>query len=74
MKPHWHDIECPRWEGGKVSVETNKYSEGPVILEMEGDGYETYDLSESMTPTEARALADALNKAADAAERAGKVS
>jgi len=71
MKPVWNKIDFDPWSRGNLQIETNYFSENPIILELEGDGYETYDLRESMTPREARELAQKLIEAADAADRAG---
>lgn len=69
-KPKWNDIEFPLWVRGCVSLSVNNFGEGPIVLELEG-GYEDSDLSEWMTPHEARELAAKLIQAADAVDLAG---
>lgn len=69
-KPHWNRIEFDPWYRDLVSVQVNNFGEGPIILELEG-GYHEPDLSEWMTPAQARELAAKLVEAADAAEKAG---
>lgn len=73
MKPIWKEIKFDDWRRGKhLSVSVNEYGSGPVVLQLDGDGYETYDLSEWMTPDEARELAAKLIEAANAADQSGR--
>jgi hypothetical protein len=68
--PHWNRIEFDLWVRDLISVSVNNFGEGPIILELEG-GYHDPDLSEWMTPQQARELAAKLIEAADATDKAG---
>lgn len=72
LGPHWNKIEFAYWSRGDASVSVNPFSEGPIILELKGDGFETYDMRVSMTPAESRKLAAKLIEAAEAADKAGR--
>lgn len=67
----WNKIDFAEWECGDICLSVNEHSNGPIVLRLYGDGYETYDLDEWMTPGGARELAAKLIEAADAADRAG---
>lgn len=71
----WNKIEYPRWELRELSVDTNYFSgDDPVWIKIEGDGYEEYGQTFTMSVAEARELAAQLSSAADAVERAGRFS
>jgi hypothetical protein len=70
-EPVWNRIDFKAWARGKISVGVNNFGEGPIIVGIGGDGYETYDLEEWMTPAEARDFATKLMGAADAVDAAG---
>ena len=70
MSPRWNDIDFGYWSRGVVEVSTNQFAHGPIVLEI-ADGDES--ASEWMTPDEARELAEMLIKAADAADKAGRI-
>lgn len=74
MPKIWNDVDFVDWSRGDVSVSVNEFGAGPIVLELEGDGWETYDLSEWMTPDEAREIAAKLLEAADATDRAGLIT
>lgn len=72
MQPEWNEIVFRPWARGNLNISVNKFGHGPIVLELEGDGRETCDLDEWMTPEEARELSAKLIEAAGAAETAGR--
>lgn len=74
-KPHWNRTDVISWDadfgGDKLTVDTNEYSERPVVIEIPARYSSDPDISIWMTPDEARSLAGKLIEFAAAVDRAG---
>lgn len=77
-EPFWNRIDVFGWSadfgGDKLTVDTNEWSERPVVIEIPARSRSSDDISVWMTPEEARQLAAKLIEFSEAAERAGRVS
>jgi len=69
--PVWNKIEFVYWERGKLNLSVNEFVDTPIVLSLEGNGYDDTDQDHWMTPVEARELAAKLIEAADASDKAG---
>lgn len=70
---HWNEIDCNPKAIRNLEVSPNEYGEQPICITIEARSRNEEDMMAWILPEEARALAEHLNKLADAVDAAGKV-